>query len=170
MDSENDGAIWRAFLLALSVLAITVGVAACGAPVINSSGLSWDNSLWANREAQRTERERIQANRDIRIEAQRSETMQAFLEVAGKALIVGAIVFGLAKALPPMVASLAAAFAAWAARPHRPVAPPPQIIVMAAPYLEAMRGGRLEYDPADGWMVVSDATQTVKLLEDKRHP
>lgn len=188
MDSDNDSAIWRAFLLALSVLAITVGVAACGAPVINPSGLSWDNSLWANREAQRTERERIQANRDIRIEAQRSETMQAFLEVAGKALIVGAIVFGLAKALPPMVASLAAAFAAWAARPHRS-AGVQQIEVrisyeqaqrLAQPHLAALPAARLEWIDGEeidgawvyGWAVVDDVEEIVRPLQltDSQHP
>lgn len=188
MNSDNDSAIWRTFWLAVLVLAVTAGVAACGAPVIDRNGLSWDNSLWANREAQRTERERIQANRDIRIEEQRSETLQAFLEAAGKALIVAAIVFGLAKALPPMVASLAAAFAAWAARPHRPVGVQ-QIEVrisyeqaqqLARPHLAALPDARLEWIAGEeidgawvcGWAVVDDVEEIVRPLQltDSRHP
>ena len=188
MDSENDGAIWRAFLLALSVLAITAGVAACGAPVINSSGLSWDNSAWINAQNEKTERERIQANRDIRIEEQRSETTQAFLEVAGKALIVVAIVFGMAKTLPPIVASIATAFAAWAARPHRS-AGVQQIEVrisyeqaqrLAQPHLAALPAARLEWIDGEeidgawvyGWAVVDDVEEIVRPLQltDSRHP
>lgn len=181
MDSENDSAIWRTFWLAVLVLAITAGVAACGAPVIDRNGLSWDNSLWANREAQRTERERIQANRDIRIEAQRSETMQAFVEAAGKALIVTAIVFGMAKALPPIASSLATAFAAWAARPHR-TAGVQQIEVrisyeqaqrLAQPHLAALPGSQMEWidgawiDGAwvEGWAVVDDEREIVRPLQ-----
>jgi hypothetical protein len=186
MNSDNGG-LGRAFTVLLLVLAIMIGVAACGAPVIDRNGLSWDNSLWANREAQRTERERIQANRDIRIEAQRSETMQAFLETAGKALIVAAIVFGMAKALPPIVASLATAFAAWAARPHR-TAGVQQIEVrisyeqaqrLAQPHLAALPDARLEWiDGAEidgvwvaGWAVVDDVEEIVRPLQltDSQH-
>ena len=188
MNSHNDGAIWRAFLLALSVLAIMIGVAACGAPIINSNGLSWDNSAWINREAQRTERERIQANRDIRIEAQRSETMQQFTTVAGQALIVAAIVFGMAKTLPPIVASLTTAFAAWAARPHRS-AGVQQIEVrisyeqaqrLAQPHLAALPAARLEWIDGEeidgawvcGWAVVDDVEEIVRPLQltDSQHP
>lgn len=167
MNSDNAlGCMWVAVIGACVLIFASF---AFGAPVITGGGLAWDNSAWMNREAQRTERERIQANRDIAIERERGETVQAFVEVAGQALIIVAIVAGLSRALPPMVASLAGAFAAWAARPHRPVAPPQQIIVMAAPYLEAMREARLEYDPRAGaWVVYSDATETVHYLTDSQ--
>lgn len=163
MDSENDSAIWRTFWLAVLVLAITAGVAACGAPVLNSSGLSWDNSLWANREAQRTERERLRLAAETRQAMEREETARIMSDNMMTTLqwlaVTGGIVGGLAVAGWATQRSVAA----WAARPHRPAAPPPaQIIVMAAPYLESDRTARVEQIEADGyrgWAVLYPRTE-----------
>lgn len=186
MTNDDRALSWFwGWLLAIAfVLAVAVG---CGAPVINSNGLSWDNSAWINAQQQKTERERIQANRDIRIEQERGETVQAFVEVAGQALIIVAIVFGMAKALPPIVASLAAAFAAWAARPHRQAAPASitvnityqQALDAARPHLLALPDAKLEWiDGAEidgawveGWAVVDDEAAIVRPLQltDSQH-
>lgn len=167
MDSENDGAIWRAFLLALSVLAIMIGVAACGAPIINSNGLSWDNSAVISRHDARLEMERVRQAAETARVREREATARAMSENMMVTLqwlaVVGGIVGGLAVAGWATARSVEA----WAARPHRPAAAPQQIIVMAQPYLAAMRDARLEYDAeAQAWVVYSDVTETVKYLTD----
>ena len=107
--------------------------------------------------------ERIQANRDVRVAEEWNATMQI---VGQTALQIGAICVGLwaaSKVIPAVFASIATMFAAWAARPHRPVAQPPaQIIVMAAPYLESDRTARVEQIEADGyrgWAVLYPRTE-----------
>jgi len=177
MDNENDGAIWRAFVLLLAVLAIVVGVAACGAPVINSSGLSWDNSLWANREAQRTERERLRLAAETRQAIEREETARIMSDNMMTTIqwlaVTGGIVGGLAVAGWATQRSVAA----WAARPHRPVATNVNLRItyeqaqrLAQPHLLALPGSRLEWVDGDGWSVVSDELQIIKplLLEDRQ--
>ncbi len=168
MDAENNRALswmWGWVLAIVFVLAVAVG---CGAPVINGSGLSWDNSGWVNAQNQRTERERIQANRDVRVAEEWNGTMQ----IVGTTLAqVGAVCVGLwaaSKTIPAVFGSLATMFTAWAARPHRPVAPPPVIVMMAAPELAAAPEARLEWSRDDqAWVIINDRTETVKLLEDR---
>lgn len=174
---NSDRSLTFMWLTILLIAACVFGVAACGAPVFNQHGLSWDNSAAFNREAQRTERERISANRDIRVAEEWNDTMRT---VGQAALQVAAICVGLwaaSKAIPAIVASLAAAFAAWAARPHRPQPamlpappqPPPHIILMAGPWLEAMRDSHMEYDEqADAWLIVSDTMRKVHYLTDSQ--
>lgn len=168
MDSENDSAIWRAFVLLLAVLAIVVGVAACGAPVINSSGLSWDNSLWANREAQRTERERLRLAAETRRAIEREETARIMSDNMMTTFQWLAVVGGIVGGLAVVGWATQRSVAAWAARPHRPVVQPPaQIVVMAAPELAAAPEARLEWSDDDGaWVIVNDRTMTVRLLTD----
>lgn len=189
MVSDNAlGCMWAGVLI---VAAILLASFAFGAPVLSNDGLSWDNSGWINRETQRTERERIQANRDIRIEQERGETVQAFVAVAGQTLVIVAVAMGAAKALPPIVASIAgaiaSAFAAWAARPHRPAAVQrievrmsfEQARLLAQPHLRALPGSRLEWIDGEeidgawvqGWSVVDDAREIVRPLQltDSRH-
>jgi hypothetical protein len=86
-------------------------------------------------------------------------------------LQVAAICVGLyaaSKTIPAIFASIAAMFAAWAARPHRPQAPPQQIIVMAAPMLSAEPSATVEWvEEADysGWALVNPRTQTLCPLQ-----
>lgn len=172
MNSDNAlGCMWTGVL---AVCLIIFASFSFGAPVLSGAGLSWDNSAWINQETQRTERERIQAARDIRIEQERGEAVQAFVTEAGRALVIVAVVVGAAKTLPPIVASLAtaiaSAFAAWAARPHRPAAPPATVVMLAAPTLQAEPQARLEWSEDDGvWVIVNDRTMTVRLLTDGQH-
>lgn len=157
----------RAMVWVLAIVLVLAVAVGCGAPVINGSGLSWDNSGWINAQNQKTQRERIQANRDVRVAEEWNGTMQI---VGTTALQIGAVCVGLwaaAKTLPAIFGSLATMFAAWAARPHRPVAqPPPVIVMMAAPELAAAPEARLELSKDEGWVIVNPRTQTVKLLED----
>lgn len=169
MDRDNDSAIWRMFWLAVLVLAITAGVAACGAPVLNSSGLSWDNSLWANREAQRTERERLRLAAETRQAMEREETARIMSDNMMTTLqwfVVGGVVVG---AIGLAGWATQRSVAAWAARPHRPAAPPQQIIVMAHPHLMAQGpDARLEWVEEDdyrGWAIVNDRLLTVRPLQ-----
>lgn len=161
-ESRGGGFPWLVVLAVVFVLAVAIG---CGAPVVNGGGLSWDNSGWINAQNQKTARERIQANRDIRVAEEWNGTMR---EVGTVVAQVGAVCVGLwaaAKTIPAIFASLATAFAAWAARPHRPAAPPPTIVMLAAPTLAAAPEARLEWSEDDGaWVIVNDRTQTVKLL------
>lgn len=183
MDSDNDSAIWRTFFLSICALAIVAGVAACGAPVINSSGLSWDNSIWTTAQTERTKREQIQADRDVKVAQEWNATMQT---VGTTALQVGAVCVGLwtaSKALPAIVASIAGAFAAWAARPHRPQQ---RIEVhlsyddamrLARPHLAAIPDASVEWvddvdgNPVNSWAVVSPSMRLIKPLQltDSQH-
>lgn len=188
---SSDNALGCMWAVVIGVAAILFASFAFGAPVLTGDGLSWDNSGWINRETQRTERERIQANRDIRIEQERGKTVQAFVAVAGQTLVIVAVAVGVAKALPPIVASIAtaiaSAFAAWAARPHRPAAVQrievhmsfEQARLLAQPHLRALPGSRLEWIDGEeidgawvqGWSVVDDARAIVRPLQltDSQH-
>ena len=181
MNSDNDSAIWRTFWLALLVLAVTAGVAACGAPVINSTGLSWDNSLWSNREAQRTERERLRLAAETRQALERERTAQIMSENMMATLQWLAVVGGAVGGLAIAGWTVQRSFAAWSARPHRN-AGSQQIEVrisyeqaqrLAQPHLLALPGSRLEWidgafvDGAwvEGWTVVDDEREIVRPLQ-----
>ncbi|MBP8292785.1 MAG: hypothetical protein KAX65_08425, partial [Caldilineaceae bacterium] len=84
--SDNNGC--GAGFALLAIMVVFIAAMAIGGPVITSGGLSWDNSSALTRERERTERARIQANRDVQIEEERSETAR---QVAGALAIVGGI-------------------------------------------------------------------------------
>jgi hypothetical protein len=155
MSGNNGlGCLWAGVLV---VAAILFAALAFGAPNVGEFGLSWDNSAALAREAQRTERTRIEAARDIRLEEERGETAR---QVVGVLAIVG----GIAVAGWTVQRSVTA----WAARPHRPVAPPPVVVMLAAPTLAAEPQARLEWSEDDSaWVIVNERTETVKLLEDR---
>lgn len=176
-ENNNGGCLWLPVLAVAIVLAIAAG---CGAPVLNSKGLSWDTSAWTNAQNQRTERERIQANRDIRIAEERGKTTEFVVGMLARALVIVAAVFAAAKSIPPVFGSLATAFAAWAARPHRSQRIEVHITYeqarqIAQPHLLALPGSHLEWlDEEDicGWAVVDDRLQIVKPLQltDNQYP
>jgi hypothetical protein len=165
-DGGLGGCLWAIVLGAMLVGFVVVGFG--GVPNVSSIGLTWDNSGWINAQNQKTERERINANRDIRVAEEWNATMQI---VGTTTLQVAAICVGLwaaSKTIPAIFASIAAMFAAWAARPHRPQAPPQQIIVMAAPMLSAEPSATVEWvEEADyrGWALVNPRTQTLQPLQ-----
>lgn len=165
MNDNGTGCLTTAGVAAVVILFAAL---AFGAPILSSAGLSWDNSAAIAREEQRTERTRINAQRDVRVAEEQGETAR---QVAVALAVVGA--FGAA------AWATTRSVEAWAARPHRPQAqtypqlqPPPQhIIVMARPYMAAMRDARLLFDDEAGaWAVVSDVTETAHYLTDSRQP
>lgn len=181
MNSDNAlGCMWAAVL---SVFMILFASFAFGAPVLTANGLSWDNSTWTTAQIEKTKREQIQATRDIRVAEEWNATMQV---VGTTALKIAAVCFGAwaaSKALPAIVASIVGAFAAWAARPHRPQQ---RIEVhlsyddamrLARPHLAAIPDATVEWiDEADGkpinsWAVVSPSHRLIKRLQltDSQH-
>lgn len=155
--SDNNGCFPGVILL---VLAILIGSVLVGGPVLSSTGLSWDNSAAINREAQRTERTRIEAARDVRIAEERGETTRQFAVMLA---IVGGVV--------AVAWATTRSIQAVAARPHRPVVVPPQIIMVAQPILDAELSARLEWvDERDfqGWAIINPRTQERLLIEDKQ--
>lgn len=164
MNDNGTGCLTTAGVAAVVILFAAL---AFGAPILSSAGLSWDNSAAIAREEQRTERTRINAQRDVRVAEEQGETAR---QVAIAVAVVGA--FGAA------AWATTRSVEAWAARPHRPQAqaypqlqPPQHIIVMARPHLAAMRDARLVFDDQAGaWVVVSDVTETAHYLTDGRQP
>jgi hypothetical protein len=184
MENSDGGVgpfLWISVVGVLLVGALLSG--ACGAPIIDSGGLSWDNSGWINAQNQKTERERINANRDIRVAEEWNGTMQV---VGTTTLQVAAICVGLwaaSKTIPAIFASIATMFAAWAARPHRPAAPAnitvnityQQALAAARPILLAQPDARLEWveeDDVTGWAIINERFGTLRPLEltDSQHP
>jgi hypothetical protein len=164
--SDNNGCIPGAALLGLVMLIATVVI---GAPIVTGDGLTWDSSGVIARQNARLEAERLRLAAETRQAVEREETARIMSDNMMTTIqwlaVVGGVVGGLAVAGWATARSVEA----WAARPHRPVAalPPAQIIVMAQPYLAAMRDARLEYDAeAQAWVVYSDVTETVKYLTD----
>ena len=148
--NNNSGCTWVGALVAGIVLFAAL---AFGAPDVSSIGLSWDNSATIAREAQRTERARIEARRDTELGAQRTEAVQGL-----------AVVLAIVGSLAVAGWSVQRSVTAWAARPHRP-APPPQVVMLAAPYLAQMEDARMDYDAKAGaWVVYSPKSETVKYL------
>lgn len=156
-DSNSLGWMWA---VVLGVGLILFAALAFGAPLVSGDGLAWDNSAAIART-----NARVEMNRQDNITArQESENWHA---TAQQAAVVGGIV-GVIGLLGWTVQR---SIAAWAARPHRPVAPAPsQVIVMlAAPELAAAPEAYLGYnEDNDTWAVVNPRTGSVKLLED--HP
>ncbi len=158
--SDNNGCIPGAALLGLVMLIATIVI---GAPIVTGDGLSWDSSGVIARQNARLEAERVrQAAETARVREREatarimSDNMMTTIQWLA---VVGGVVGGLAVAGWATQRSVAA----WAARPHRPAAPPPaQIIVMAAPYLESDRTARVEQIEADGyrgWAVLYPRTE-----------
>lgn len=167
--SDNGGC--GVGLAMLAIMAVLIAVVAIGAPVITGDGLAWDSSATIARTNARLEAERVRAAAETRQAIEREETARImsdnmmatiqWLAVAGA--LVG-VVFIAGWAVQRGVA-------AWAARPHRPVAPPPIIVMLAAPELAAEPRARLEWSDDDQcWVVVNPRTETVKLLEDHGRP
>lgn len=155
--SNNNGCLPGVVLLVLAILIVGGCV---GAPVLSSSGLSWDNSAAINREAQRTERARIEAARDVRIAEDWGETTR---QVAVMLAIVGGVLV--------VAWATTRSIQAVAARPHRPVVVPPQIIMVAQPILDAERSARLEWvneRDFQGWAIINPRTRERLLIEDKQ--
>lgn len=163
--SDNNGCgMPLAMLLALAIL---IGAVFIGGPVISGSGLSWDNSATIAHTNARLEAERLRQSQETARVREREQTARItsdnmmttiqWLAVAGA--LVGAV----------FVAGWATqrSVSAWAARPHRPAAPPATIVMLAAPTLAAAPEARLEWsEEDDAWAIVNDRTQTIKLLED----
>lgn len=157
MSDNNSGCLPGVLLL---VLAILIGSVLVGGPVLSSAGLSWDNSAALQREAQRTER-----NRQDNITARHnSDNWHATAQQV--AVVVGAV-----GALVAVAWATVRGVQAWAARPHRPVVVPPQIIMVAQPILDAERSARLEWineRDFQGWAIINPRTQERLLIEDKQ--
>lgn len=177
MNSENDGGLWRAFMLLMLVLSIMIGVAACGAPIINGSGLSWDNSIWTNAQNQRTERERLRLNAETRQAIEREETariMSDNMMLTIQWIAVGGSIVG---ALAIVGWTVQRSVAAWSVRPHRPQQrievhlSYDDAVRLARPHLAALPDAQVEWiDDVDGehiggWAVVSRSLRIVKPLQ-----
>lgn len=181
----SDNALGCLWVVGLAALLLLFAALAFGAPNIGADGLWWDNSAAIARTDARVEMN-YQDNLTRRRESDNwHETTQI---VGTTALQVAVICVGLwaaAKALPPIFASLATAFAAWAARPHRPAATNIHLRIsydqaqrLAQPHLLAMPGSRLEWIDGEyidgafvkGWAVVDDEREIVRplLLEDRQ--
>ena len=170
--NDNGGCAMAALVL---FAAVVIGTIAIGGPVLSEAGLSWDSSAVIARQNARLEAERLRLAAETARVREREETARVMSDnmmvtiqwLAGAGVIVG----GLAVAGWATQRSVAA----WAARPHRPVAPPPQIIVMAHPHLMAQGpDARLEWveeDDFQGWAIVNDRLLTVRPLQltDSRH-
>lgn len=156
MTDNALGCMWAGVLAALLIVFASM---ALGAPIISGDGLAWDTSAAINREAQRTQRN-LQDNLTRRRE---SDNWHA---TAQQWAVVAAAVGGLAA----LGWTVQRSVAAWAARPHRPVAPPATVVMLAAPTLQAEPQARLEWSDEDGaWVIVNDRTMTVRLLTDGQH-
>ncbi len=183
MDSNSDGGLGRAFMLLMLVLAIMIGVAACGAPIINGSGLSWDNSIWTNAQNQRTERERLRLNAETRQAIEREETariMSDNMMLTIQWIAVGGSIVG---ALAIVGWTVQRSVVAWSVRPHRPQQ---RIEVhlsyddamrLARPHLAAIPDASVEWvddvdgNPVNSWAVVSPSMRLIKPLQltDSQH-
>ena len=178
MDSDNDSAIWRTFFLSICALAIVAGVAACGAPVINSSGLSWDNSIWTNAQNQRTERERLRLNAETRQAIEREETARIMSDNMMLTIQWIAVSGSIVGALAIVGWTVQRSVAAWSVRPHRPQQQRIEVhlsyddaVRLARPHLAALPDAQVEWiDDVDGehiggWAVVSPSLRIVKPLQ-----
>ena len=160
MSDNGLGCVWIGGIMAIVIL---LAALTFGAPLINSGGLSWDNSAAIARFNTKVE---IDRQREItrRIESDNwHATAQQVAIVAGVVGVVGALAWATQRSVT-----------AWAARPHRPVvehrqlaAPPSHIVIVAKPWLSAMRDSDLEHTPR-GWAVVSRTQNQIHYLEDKR--
>lgn len=160
MSDNGLGCVWIGAIMAMMII---LAALTFGAPLINSGGLSWDNSAAI-----------IRSNNQVAINADNNATKrhesdnwhataQQVAIVAGVVGVVGALAWATQRSVT-----------AWAARPHRPVvehrqlaAPPQNIIIVAKPWLSAMRDSDLENTPR-GWAVVSRTQGKIHYLEDKR--
>lgn len=167
--SDNGG--YGVGLAMLAIMAVLIAVVVIGAPVVTGDGLAWDNSTAIARTNARLEAERLRTQAETRQAIAREETARVmsdnmmatiqWLAVAG-ALVGVVFIVGW---------SVQRGVAAWAARPHRPVAPSQIIVMLAAPELEAAPEAYLGYNDKDGtWAVVNPRTGAVKLLEDHSRP
>ena len=160
MSDNGLGCVWVGAIMAMVIL---LAALTFGAPLINSGGLSWDNSAAIARFNAKVEVDR-QHEITRRIESDNLHaTAQQVAIVAGVVGVIGALAWATQRSVT-----------AWAARPHRPVAehrqlaaPPSHIIIVAKPWLSAMRDSDLENTPR-GWAVVSRSQGQIHYLEDKR--
>ena len=160
MSDNGLGCVWIGGIMAMAIL---LAALTFGAPLINSGGLSWDNSAAIARFNAKVE---IDRQREItrRIESDNwHATAQQVAIVVGVVGVVGALAWATQRSVT-----------AWAARPHRPAvehrqlaAPPSHIVIVAEPWLSAMRDSDLENTPR-GWAVVSRTQGKIHYLEDKR--
>ena len=169
--NDNGGCAMVALVL---FAAVVIGTIAIGAPVLSEAGLSWDSSAVISRHDARLEMERVRQTAETARVREREATAREMSENMMVTLQWLAVVGGIVGALAVAGWATARSVEAWAARPHRPVAaaalPPPQIIVLAQPYLAAMRDAQLEYDARAGaWVVYSDVTETAHYLTDSQH-
>lgn len=157
--SSSDNALGCMWVAVLGACVLIFASLTFGEPVLSGAGLSWDNSATFAREAARTERN-YQDNLTRRRESDNwHDSLQELATVAGVVGVVLALGWTVQRSV-----------AAWAARPHRPVAPPATVVMLAAPTLQAEPLARLEWSDEDGaWVIVNDRTMTVRLLEDRQH-
>lgn len=166
MENSDAGVgkfLWLTTVTVLLAGAILAG--GCGVPNVSGWGLTWDNSVAIERE-----RTKASINQENNITARHeSDNWHATAqEWGGVAMVVG-VVLGIGWAFVRVAPHIAAVFVAWSNRPHRPVAQPPQqIIVMAAPMLSAEPSATVEWvEEADyhGWALVNPRAQTLQPLQ-----
>ena len=143
MSDNGLGCVWIGGIMAIVIL---LAALTFGAPLINSGGLSWDNSAAIARFNTKVE---IDRQREItrRIESDNwHATAQQVAIVAGVVGVVGALAWATQRSVT-----------AWAARPHRPVVEHRQLqrhrrtsSSLRKPWLSAMRDSDLGIRPGDG--------------------
>ena len=160
MSDNGLGCVW---IGAIMTMVILLAALTFGAPLINSAGLSWDNSAAI-----------IRSNNQVAINADNNATKRHESDNWHATAQQVAIVAGVVGVVSALAWATQRSVTAWAARPHRPVAehrqlaaPPSHIVIVAKPWLSAMRDSDLEHTPR-GWAVVSRAQGKIHYLEDKR--
>ncbi len=156
-DSNSLGCMW---VVVLGVALILFASAAFGAPVVSSMGLAWDNSAAIARTNARVEMNRQDNITRLQESENWHETAQQAAVIGGVVGVVGLVVWAVQRSVT-----------AWAARPHRPAAPPAVIVMLAAPELLAAPEAYLGYrEDDDTWAVINPRTGIVKRLEDRSRP
>ena len=140
--SDNGGCGTAAAMLLL--MAVLIGAIAFGAPIITGDGLSWDNSAAIARTNARLEAERLRLASETRQAIEREETARVISENMMTTLQWLAVVVGVVAVVGALGWTAQRSVEAWAARPHRPQAPPQQIVMVARPFLMAQPDARVD--------------------------
>lgn len=179
MDENNNGGCLPVALLL--VLGVVIAGFAIGAPNIGAIGLSWDNSAAIARANARLEAERIREQQETARVREREQTARVMSENMMITIQWLAVVGGVVGAIAVAGWATQRSVSAWAARPHRPVAP--QITInmsyedacrLAYPHMQALPGSYVtwaEEDDYQGWALIDDRLAILRPLQltDSQH-
>ena len=155
MDNNGMGCAWGS---GITIMIVVLAALAFGAPILDSGGLSWDNSATIAR-LNTQQATNLQDNITKRQESDNWHATAQQFAVAGA--IVGVVAMQ-AWSATNMVK-------AWSARPHRPA----QTVNVQITYAQAQRiaaqyiasvDGTLEQEEDGSWVVVSHRLRTVRTV------